>query len=192
MKAQLEADEDLATYINFAMDGATRLNYLINDLLSYSKINAESTDFTLMDLNKIVNSVLTDLYSVIEESEAVIEVEPLPDAWGDRYLISQVFQNLLGNAIKYRTPNIRPVILISALTSTNRIEIRVKDNGIGIAENDRKRVFEIFQSVSPRKITKSTGIGLAICKKIVQQHKGEIWVESTEGGGSVFCFTLSK
>lgn len=192
-----EADE----YIDFAVDGARRMQWLIDDLLTYSRVGTRGHVFEPVVCNDVMAEVLASLRLAIEESEATVRSVPLPTVYGDRGQIYQLLQNLIGNALKFRGAT-QPSIQISARHvgnegSTRRTagdsgfwQFNVSDNGIGIESQYWERIFVIFQRLHNRAQYCGTGIGLAICKKIVERHGGRIWVESTPGTGSTFYFTL--
>ncbi|QAR34449.1 sensor histidine kinase [Geovibrio thiophilus] len=183
-------DEDATEFINYAVDGANRMQVLINDLLSYSRVGTKGEEFSHVDLNGVLDIVKANLKGVIEESGAVIKYSKLPTVLADNSQMLQLFQNLTGNAIKFRREGVKPEIEISAKKEGNMFRFMVKDNGIGIDKKYLDRIFVIFQRLHTKEEFPGTGIGLAICKKIVERHGGEISVESAEGKGSDFIFTL--
>lgn len=182
-------DEDADKFIAYAVDGAVRMQQLINDLLEYSRVDARGREFTPTDFNGIIDQILTNLQVAITESGATITRDSLPTLWADSSQMGQLLQNLVGNAIKFRREE--PLeIHISAERQHGDWVFRVSDNGIGIEPEYVTRIFEIFQRLHGRGHYPGTGIGLAICKKIVERHRGRIWVESQPGQGSTFFFTL--
>jgi light-regulated signal transduction histidine kinase (bacteriophytochrome) len=218
-QGKLDADAD--EFIGYAVDGAVRMQALIQALLSYALVSSHGQQFELVQCDRILQDALSNLHVAITESNAVITSEPLPEVWGDATQLTQLFQNLIANAIKFRreiSPNIQ--IRVQHLGSTavskdlrvpnttNNIaatpsawQISVVDNGIGIEDQYLDRIFVIFQRLHPRFNYAGTGIGLAICKKIVERHGGKIWVTSTpEAGasssqddrGSVFSFIIPE
>lgn len=182
-------DDRAKKYIFYAVDGATRMQQLIQDLLSLSRINTHASDFEQIDLNESVKIVLKQLEIKIKKTNAKIQVGDLPVIKGDPTQIGQLFQNLITNAIKFckDTP---PEISISAKREKNQWCLSVADNGIGIEEKYKEKIFIIFQRLHTRREYRGTGIGLAICKRIVERHGGDIWFESKPGEGSVFNFLL--
>jgi light-regulated signal transduction histidine kinase (bacteriophytochrome) len=184
-KLDNEADE----FIGLAVDGAKRMQGLIDDLLAYSRVGTRGKKFVATDCNEVLALTLMDLKRAIEESGAGITHDPLPIVLGDEFQLGQLLQNLIGNAIKYhgQTP---PEIHVGCQRMGAMYRFAVKDNGIGIDPEFTERIFVIFQRLHTRKEYPGTGIGLAICKKIVERHQGEIWVESAPGRGSTFYFTL--
>ncbi len=186
-KIDKEADE----YLNFAVDGAKRMHILINDLLTYSRIGTTSKVFSKVDFRKVIEIVLTNLDKTIHDCKARIVVEnEMPVVLADQMQITQLFQNLIENAIKYRTEGKPPLISISAKQKQENWIVAVSDNGIGIAKEYLERIFVIFQRLHTREKYSGTGIGLALCKKITEHHKGTIWAESDGKSGSVFFFTI--
>ena len=184
-------DEEATTIIGFAVDGAKRMEILIDDLLSYARLSRPTNTFKLLNCNSIINKVLSNLRVSIEEKNAVIEVKPLPHIVGEEIQLIQLFQNLVKNALVYQR-EIAPVVEITAVSQQQGWLFSVSDNGIGIDPQNYRRIFEVFQRLHPRERYSGTGIGLAICKKIVERHGGEIWVESEFGRGSTFWFTLNN
>jgi light-regulated signal transduction histidine kinase (bacteriophytochrome) len=164
---------------------------LINDLLAYSRVGTRGKPFIPADCQAIFRQALDNLMKIIEESGALITHEPLPMVLGDEVQLLQLFQNLIANAIKFRGPE-SPRIQVSAQKSGPEWVFAIKDNGIGIAPEHQKRIFSIFQRLHHRTEYPGTGIGLALCKKIVERHGGRIWVESQPGQGSTFYFTIPE
>jgi light-regulated signal transduction histidine kinase (bacteriophytochrome) len=186
-QGKLDADAD--EFIGYAVDGAKRMQALINDLLAFSRVGTKAKPFAPTDCNQIMRTALADLEFAIEECGAQVEVGPLPIVMGDATQLSQLFRNLLSNAIKFRR-QITPIVRVSAERSEAGWRFAVSDNGMGIAPEYFERIFVIFQRLHGRARYPGTGIGLAICKKIVLRHGGQIGVRSVEGEGSVFEFTL--
>ncbi|MGQ0829317.1 MAG: PAS domain S-box protein [Bacteroidota bacterium] len=186
-KNKLDADAD--EFMHFALDGADRMRNLIHSLLEYSRIN-KVKPFEIIDTNKLLNEVLNNLEGQIKENNARIKIDgKLPDIYGDNILISQLFQNLISNAIKFKS-SLSPEIKISGNKINNECFFTVKDNGIGIQKEYAEKIFVIFQRLHTKEEYPGTGIGLAICKKIVEKHGGKIWMESEPGKGSSFHFTV--
>ena len=183
-------DEKGKTYIYYAVDGANRMANLINDLLSYSRAGSSPT-LEETKANESVATAVSNLQASIEESKAEITVDELPVLKVDPVHLTQVFQNMISNAIKYRSED-KPKIHIWATPENGHWIFSVKDNGIGIAEKDQGRIFQLFSRLHSRKKYPGTGLGLAICKKIVEKYSGTIGVESKEGTGSRFFFTLPR
>ncbi len=189
-KIEDAADEDAKQYMNFIKGGATRMSSLISDLLEYSRIGKEMKKEKI-DCNAIVNEIIADMNAIINETGAQINVGKLPVVTGYVYLKS-VFRNLLSNAVKFTKKDTKPVIDITAKDTGKEYVFTIQDNGIGIENTYKERIFVIFQRLHTRQDYPGTGIGLSICKKIVELHGGKIWVESEPGKGSSFHFTISK
>ena len=187
-KAQL--DEKARGYLTFAVDGATRMSAMITDLLAYSRASSSGINLAPLDLQSVLDAVKANLRASIEESHAVITADPLPTVMADAAQMRQLFQNLLGNALKFRAEGRPPEIHIGVTQKADEWLIRVKDNGIGIEPKQLDRVFVVFQRLHSREKYPGSGIGLAICKKIVERHGGEICIDSKLGEGSTFYFTL--
>lgn len=184
---QLDADAD--DFIGFAVDGAKRMGALINDLLAYSRINNQQP-LVEVDCEQALAQVRSSLQTVIEETGAELEIGPLPTIEADGTQITRLFQNLVNNAIKFRQEGVAPRIRIEARREGEEWRFGVRDNGIGIEPGYLERIFVIFQRLHNREQYPGTGIGLAICKRIVERHQGRIWVESVHGEGSTFWFSL--
>jgi signal transduction histidine kinase len=188
---QLDARAD--QYIGFAVDGAQRMQDLINDLLAFSRVGRVEQPHVEVDTTALVERVRTDLGRAIDESGGAVVVEgALPTVHGDPSLLRIVFQNLIGNAIKFRREDEPPRVEVSASLAGGFWQFRVADNGIGIDPEYAERIFVIFQRLHPRSTYEGTGIGLAMCRKIVEYHGGRMWLETTDGAGpgSTFYFTL--
>ena len=163
---------------------------LINDLLAFSRIGTRGSPFAPVCCEEILQTAEENLDVAIEESGAIITRDPLPTLSGDRTQLTQLFQNLFSNAIKFRRPEVAPRIHVSATRQDGAWRLSVRDNGLGIDRQFFDRIFIIFQRLHGREEYPGTGIGLAICKKIVERHEGCIWVESEPGQGSTFHFTI--
>jgi len=179
-----EADE----FIAYAVDGAERMKALINEILAYSRVGRRGRSFAPVDTEALLAEVLVNLKVAIEERGAVITHDPMPTVVGDRMELSRLFQNLIGNALKFCTE--RPRIHVGAVRDGDAWRFSVHDNGIGIDPKYHGRIFGVFQRLHGRNEYPGTGMGLAIAKKIVERHGGAIWVESAPGAGSTFYFTL--
>ena len=182
-----QADE----FINYAVDGATRMQELIRDLLNYSRVQTKEQVLTETNCEEVVARVLENLQLSIADSKAVVTTDSLPVVMGDAPQLQQVFQNLLSNALKFCGPK-PPQIQIAAQQKEEEWVFSVRDNGIGLDPRHAERIFVIFQRLHTRREYPGTGIGLAICKRIVERHDGRIWVESEPGKGATFYFTLPK
>jgi len=187
-KGKLDADAD--EFIRYAVDGATRMQALINDLLAYSRVGTRGKEPVPVPLEKCAERALSHLRLALEESGAEVKVESLPWVKGDETQLAQLLQNLVGNAVKFRGER-PPRIRVSATREEDTVTVTVEDNGIGIEPQYYERIFAIFQRLHGKEEYPGTGIGLSICKKIVERHGGYIWVESTRGQGSTFRFTLA-
>jgi PAS domain S-box-containing protein len=185
-------DEDAIQFMGFVVDGAKRMQTLIHDLLEYSRINRFNTGYEKIDLNEIFNTVSRVLKDKIESNDALVIAENLPYVYGNRIQLTQVFQNLIDNAIKFKAKKRKPEIIISVNDLKDKWELTFKDNGIGISQEYFQRIFVIFQRLHTLEEYTGTGIGLAICKKIIERHGGEIWVDSSPGKGTEFHLTISK
>jgi PAS domain S-box-containing protein len=186
-KGKLDADAD--EFIGFTVDGAVRMWNLVNDLLTYSRVGMRNNELEPMDSDTILAQSVNDLKVAIEESGALVTHDPLPVVMADRSQLEQLFRNLIGNAIKFRGSE-PPCVHISASRNGNGWTFSVRDNGIGIAPEYSDRIFVIFQRLHSREKYAGTGIGLAVCKKIVERHGGRIWVKSDLGKGATFYFIL--
>jgi light-regulated signal transduction histidine kinase (bacteriophytochrome) len=186
-----ELDEKAQKYIHYIVDGSNRMQQLIEDLLQYSRVGRRGEPFALVEGREIIDRALQNLQIAIQHSGAAIEYGELPQIKADRTQTIQLFQNLLGNAIKYRGER-SPQIRIDLEDRGDCWQFCITDNGIGIEPKYAERIFLIFQRLHTREEYSGTGIGLAICKRIVERHGGSIWVESELGRGARFYFTLSK
>ena len=186
-------DETAHEFIDFAVDGAVRMQAMIQDLLAYSRVQNRVVQFEPIDANDLYEYAVLNLAVAIDESGTVVEKDgELPVIEGDVSQLRQLFQNLIGNAVKYRDTDKLNRVQVSAIEKDGFWQFCIEDNGIGIAEEHQNRVFEIFKRLHSKHAYKGTGIGLSICKRIVDNHQGEIWVESQSGLGAKFFFTLPK
>jgi light-regulated signal transduction histidine kinase (bacteriophytochrome) len=188
-KGRLDPDAD--EFINYAVDGATRMQQLIKELLAYCRVGTESQAFIPVDCEEVLARVLIDLRVAIEESRAEVTHGPLPTVPGNHLHLAQLFQNLISNAIKYRA-EAPPRIHVSATVEGGHWKLSVLDNGIGFGPEAADQIFLLFGRLHAADQHPGTGIGLAICKKIVELHGGRIWAESQPGQGTTFHFTLAK
>jgi PAS domain S-box-containing protein len=186
-QGNLDAKAD--KYINYIVDGATRMQQLINDLLAYSRLGTQGKKFEPADCNAAVQQSLCNLQIAIAETQAVITCDAMPTVMADEFQLVQLFQNLIANGIKFCREDI-PLIHIAARRQEGEWLLCVRDNGIGIDPEYADRIFIIFQRLHSRREYSGTGIGLAMCKRIVERHGGRIWVESQEGKGATFYFTI--
>ncbi|MBE0635142.1 PAS domain S-box protein [Candidatus Bipolaricaulota bacterium] len=184
-------DDEARDFIGFAVDGANRMQRLINDLLTFSRIQTKGRAFAAVDLNTVVGHAQANLGAAVDETAALITAESLPEVLGDEAQLLSVFQNLMGNAIKFHSDE-SPRIHIRARDVGASWEISVSDNGIGINPDFYERIFVIFQRLHTREEYPGTGIGLALCKRIIERHGGRIWVAETKQPGTTLCFTIAK
>lgn len=192
-----QLDDQAHNYIRKSLAASQRMQQLIEDLLTYTRVSTQGRSFETVNTAKILDDTLANLNAAIRESGAAIRHSSLPDVRGDRVQIAQIFQNLIGNAIKFRG-DVPVEIHVAAMRepgahtglASARWLFTVRDNGIGIAPEYQQRLFKIFQRLHTRQEYAGTGIGLAICKRIVERHGGRIWLESEPGKGTAFHFTL--
>ncbi len=184
-----QLDSQAIKFIGNIVHGCTRMQTLIDDLLEYSRVGRSQKPFQLIDCNHAVQQAIANLQGAIRDTQTVVTYGELPAVMGDISQLVQLFQNLIGNAIKYRH-DAPPVVHITAGKQEENWLFSVSDNGIGIAPQHQERIFQIFQRLHTQREYSGTGIGLAICHKIVERHGGSIWVESESGQGSTFHFTL--
>jgi len=182
-------DDDAKDFIKYAVSGATRMQQLIDGLLSYSRIQTRGNPFQPTDCNSVVKQAISNLQIRIGEIHAIIESDDLPTVNADEIQLVRLFQNLVSNALKFQRNEI-PRIQISASRQGNKWMFSLSDNGIGIDSNNKDRIFVIFQRLHGEEEYPGTGMGLAICKRIVERHGGQIWVDSDLGQGSAFYFTI--
>ncbi len=188
---QGKLDKDADEFIAFASEGAIRMQRLINDLLAYSRVGTRGKGFEEVNLETVLARALENLQLALREKDAAVTHDPLPVVYGDVGQLTQVFQNLIDNAVKFRA-EAQPRVHVSARLEEGDCVCSVRDNGIGIAPEFVNRLFVLFQRLHTRKDYPGTGIGLAICKRIVERHGGKIWVESRPGEGSTFFFQIAS
>jgi light-regulated signal transduction histidine kinase (bacteriophytochrome) len=188
-KGQLDSDAD--EFIAFAVDGASRMQRLIQDLLAYSRVGTKGKDLLESSSEEALQQALVNLHSAIADSHALVTHDPLPTVMADEVQLVQLFQNLVGNAIKYQESDVPRVHISAARNGAKQWSFAVKDNGVGIDPQYFEKIFGMFQRLHKRDELAGTGIGLAICKKIVERHGGSISVESQPGQGSTFRFALA-
>jgi PAS domain S-box-containing protein len=188
-KGKLDSDAD--EFISFAVDGARRMQRLIQDLLSFSRVGKRGLELVDISSDRALKQALKNLTAVIEERGALVTHGPLPAVKADEVQLVQLFQNLVGNAIKYQGPGVPHVHVSAQRSGASKWTFSVQDSGLGISPEFFERIFGMFQRLHKRDEFEGTGMGLAICKKIVERHGGSIWVESTPGAGSTFHFTLA-
>jgi PAS domain S-box-containing protein len=189
-KGQLDSDAD--DFISFAVDGASRMQRLIQDLLAYSRVGTIAIDLLDTSSEEALQQALINLRGAVAESGAIVTHDPLPTVLADETQLIHLFQNLVSNAIKYQNPGIPRVHISAAENSEKKWIFSVKDNGLGIDSQYFERIFGMFQRLHKREEFDGTGVGLAICKKIVERHGGSISVKSQVGQGSTFSFALGQ
>ncbi|MGE5847177.1 MAG: ATP-binding protein, partial [Ignavibacteria bacterium] len=189
MQNKEDFSKDGQEFINYITEGASRMQQLINDLLKYSRVSTTGKSFEEVDCNVVLKDVLEDLKFLILEENAVLEIGNMPIVKGDRTQLRQLFQNLIQNAIKFKCEK-NPEIKIRSEIKDKYWLFSIKDNGIGIDPKFHERIFTIFQRLHSREKYQGTGVGLAICKKIIERHGGQIFVESELNKGAVFYFTI--
>ena len=187
-----QLDQQAQKYIHFAVDGAERMNGLIDDLLEFSRVGRRYKKTEKIDLNRLLDEVASNYMHEINEGNISIQVEDLPEIIGVPVSLKLLFQNLISNGLKFQSGDKKPVVTVSCKEMENVWQFAVSDNGIGIDESHFERIFKLFKRLHTHEEFSGSGAGLAICKKVVEQHRGEIWVESEEGKGSTFYFTLKK
>ncbi len=185
-----QLDDKARQYISYAQDGSQRMSQLIHDLLMFSRVRRGTWEPAPVDLNELFSQIADNCRTTIEETGAVITCEKLPVVQGEPSQLCQLLQNLLVNAVKFRKQDVIPEVHVSATRQGKHWLLAVRDNGIGIAPEQHERIFLIFQRLHSRQKYNGTGIGLAVCQRIVDFHGGRIWVESEPGKGSTFLFNL--
>jgi light-regulated signal transduction histidine kinase (bacteriophytochrome) len=190
MKYEGSLDQTAVEYLNRIHESGSRMQRLIQDLLEYARVGKQGQDFAVVDCNQILKQVTENLHQAIAEGQAHLIYDELPIVLGNEIQLIQLFQNLIGNAIKFMRPHVAAEIKISAVKRETEWLFGVHDNGIGMEAQCLDRIFEIFQRLNSTKQYAGTGIGLATCKKIVEHHGGRIWAESALNVGTTFYFTL--
>lgn len=188
-KAYDKLNEEEQRFLTFAIDEALRSQELIKDLLEFARVGASEKKFKRVDMEDVLDITRARMRIAIMEAKAQIEAGPLPEIFGDENEMAQVLQNLISNSLKYQSQD-PPRIVITAVQNGAEWVFSVKDNGIGISPDSYEKIFGLFQRLHPKGRYPGTGIGLAICKKIIERHKGKIWVTSEPGKGSIFYFTV--
>lgn len=185
-----QMDERGQKYMGYIVQGAQRMQQMIHDLLAYSRVSTHARPFVRVDCNRLVEQVIFNLQVTLQESGGRVEVSPLPVVMADEPQLFQVFQNLIGNALKFRRGEVPPLVQVSATREAQAWCFAITDNGIGIDPQFKDRIFNLFQRLHTADEYPGTGIGLALCRKIIRKHGGEIWFDSTLGKGSTFFFTI--
>lgn len=189
-KYEGKLDGEAQKYLHFMQDGSERMQAMIKSVMEYSQLDGNDGKYTEVNCNTILNNVMTDLQTIIKKVNAKIVYDDLPILKGDPIHFAQLFQNLIGNALKFTKPDEPPVITVSAERGNAEWIFSVKDNGIGMKEQYLEKIFIIFQRLNRREDYPGTGIGLAICKKVVERFGGKIWVKSAEDLGTTFFFSI--
>jgi signal transduction histidine kinase len=184
-----QLDERADQYIEFAVDGAKRMQTLINDLLAFSRVGRSGRELEILDLNEILAEARTTLSHALQDAHASVLAEPLPTVRGERALLVSLFQNLIGNAVKFHGTG-APVVHVSAEREPGQWQLSFADNGIGVDPEYAERIFVIFQRLHTKEAYPGTGIGLAMCRKIVEYHGGRMWLDPNHSTGAQFRFTL--
>jgi PAS domain S-box-containing protein len=190
MKYEDKLGKDAQEYIQYVVEGASRMYELLNGLLAYSRIQTKGKSFTLVKLNQVLSKVKSNLELTLKEKGAIINANDLPEVFADEIQMIQLFQNLISNAIKFSEAS--PTIFISSKTEEDKYTLSFMDTGIGIEQEYFERIFLIFQRLFPKGQYDGLGIGLSICKRIAERHGGKIWLESIPDKGSTFYFTIPK
>jgi light-regulated signal transduction histidine kinase (bacteriophytochrome) len=185
-------DQDAHEFMDFIVDGATRMKQLIEDLLAYSRVGTRGRELRPVQAQAVLDKALVNLRAALEQSGATVTRDPLPEVNADDTQLAQLLQNLIANAIKFRKKDEAPRIHVGAEDAGDEWRFSVADNGIGIEPQYFDRIFLVFQRLHTQDEYPGTGIGLAICRKVVERHRGRIWVESAYGKGSAFRFTFPK
>lgn len=189
-------DHRFNDYFQFISEGAFRMSCLIDSLLDYSQIQSNKMNFKKVEINEILQIVRNNLKDLIDHSGAEIIYDSMPKINADKYQMVRLFQNLISNSIKFRKNDLSPIIRIKCIVIMEppdhnlKFRFSIEDNGIGIEPQYTQKIFDIFQRLNNRKQYEGTGIGLAMCKRIVKRHGGTIWVESESNKGSTFYFTI--
>lgn len=185
-------DEEGREFLAYLDAAARRMFQLVGDLLDYARAARHEQSFEPVDMNRVVETALANMHVAIRQAGAEITVDPLPEVHGDPMQLLQVVQNLLSNALKFQRPNVPPRVRMTAAVTDDEIVFSIRDNGIGIAPEYQKTIFEIFRRLHTMDAYPGTRVGLAICKRVIDQHHGRIWVESAAGQGAVFHFALPR
>lgn len=187
---ETQLDEKALGYIRKSVAAAERMQQLIEGLLAYTRVNTQAKPHTMVPIEAVLRDIEANLAASLAESGAVLAHDPLPTVWADRLQVTQLMQNLISNALKFRTEEQQVKIHVGAVRVGDRWQISVRDNGIGIEPEYSGRIFKVFQRLHTRQEYPGTGVGLAICKRIIERHGGAIWFESEPGKGTAFHFTL--
>jgi len=188
-----QIDEKNLKFVDIVLEASISMQLLIDDLLSFSRINTQKVEIEKLNLPKLLNRMLIELNTSIEDKKGVVHLRNIPESIvGDESRIRQVFQNLVTNGLKFTKEGEPPVITVTGSEDERSYKFSVSDNGIGIEPEYLDKIFLMFKKLHSENKYQGTGIGLSICKKVIDQHKGSLWVESVHGEGSTFHFTISK
>ncbi len=188
----VQLDDKAKKYIFFAVDGASRMTALINELLAYARLGSDENIKELTDINKVLDEIIKMQQGVLAERGATVTYEQMPIIMAFKTPMKILFQNLISNGLKYISKEVIPEIKVSCIENTDNWQFGITDNGIGISAADQKKIFQLFTRLHTKEEYAGTGMGLATCKKIAEKHGGEMWVESEVGKGSTFYFTIKK
>ncbi len=189
---RIEDDEKGQRYLKFVIDGATRAQNLIADILNYSSLDRDMQKLEMINLTELINAIQESMYVNLEECEGQITHDDLPQVRGNKVQLYQLFQNLINNGLKYRKMDLKPHVHVGVEDTGEHWQFSVEDNGIGMEERHLKKIFEVFRRLHRKEEYAGTGIGLSICKKVIERHNGAIWVESERGKGSTFYCSILK
>jgi len=192
LKDKIKGDKKAQKYLHFVTDGAMRSQELIHDILSYSSVNSDTSNLEHVDLNALVQVIQTTMCAEQKTIPQNISWDKLPSVMGNKTQLYQLLQNLINNGLKYQKANATPKVHVGLTDSGDEWIISVRDNGIGMNEKHLSKIFEVFQRLHRRSEYAGTGIGLSICRKVIERHGGKIWVESEIDHGSTFFFSLPK
>ncbi|MEL6730948.1 MAG: ATP-binding protein, partial [Bacteroidota bacterium] len=192
MRSGNALEGDNKEYLDFAVDGAQRMNQLLEAILTYSSLNIKGKPFEEINLEEVIQGVLKNLEFTIHSEQAEIIRPTLPSLEADKFQLIQLFQNLISNALKFQQAGNKPEIYIRVKDQGESYLFSIEDNGIGIPENYQSKIFQVFQRLHARNEYPGSGVGLSICREIVRRHGGKIWVQSLPGQGTTFFFTLNK
>ena len=186
-----DASPPAAELVGIALEGAEAMRTLVEELLEYTRSDGQ-TERTLVHTDALLSRVTDGLSAAVASSGGVIVADSLPDVMGDAVQLGRLFQNLLSNALKFHAPGVAPLVRVSATAEPDGWRFSVSDNGIGVDPASRERIFGMFRRLHPRNAYPGSGMGLAVCRKIVANHCGRIWAEATPGGGTTICFFLPE
>jgi len=190
--SNLDVPDTIHQYLKFILGATEGVNTLISNLLEYARVGSNSTETEDVDLNKVLAAVKRNLHSILEDNNGELLIDSLPNIKAVPHHMLQLFQNLIGNAIKFKKKEVNPVVKVSYKEEKERFVFSIADNGIGMTEKGKEKIFQAFQRLNNAKDFKGSGLGLSICKTIIEKMEGKIWVESEEGVGSTFFIAIPK